>query len=208
VGAARRNATREGRASTSTMEGSLQARPHVIILNGVGSVGKSSTARALQKVSRKPFLHLAMDHFLDMLPERMFGHADGLVFEPTLDDGRPSVKITTGPVVDRALRGMRHAIAAMAPEGNNLVVDDVLIEEGRDREYRALLQHADLRFVGLFASLDVLEARERERGDREIGLARWQFDRVHRNVTYDLEIDTAETTPLENARRICEAFGL
>lgn len=190
------------------MEDIVQARPYVIILNGVGSVGKSSMARALQQVSSKPFLHLAMDHFLDMLPEGMFGHADGLVFEPTRHEGSPSVAIRTGPVVDRAMRGMRYAVAAMASQGNNLVVDEVMIEEGRDREYRDLLERAEIRFVGLFAPLDVLEARERQRGDREIGLARWQFERVHRNVAYDLEIDTTKTTPLEGARYICEVFGL
>ena len=76
------------------------------------------------------------------------------------------------------------------------------------REYRALLSPFDVRWVGLFASLDVLEARERERGDRHIGLARWQYDRVHRDMIYDLEIDTTATTPAENARKIRDAFGL
>ncbi|WP_264715168.1 phosphotransferase-like protein [Limobrevibacterium gyesilva] len=103
---------------------------------------------------------------------------------------------------------MRHAIAAMAAQGNNLVVDEVVIGKDKEREYRALLSRFDFRLVGLFAPLAVLEARERERGDREIGLARWQHDRVHRDMTYDLEIDTTATTPLENAQRIRDAFGL
>jgi chloramphenicol 3-O phosphotransferase len=62
--------------------------------------------------------------------------------------------------------------------------------------------------VGLFAPLEVLEARERERGDRELGLARWQYDRVHQGVVYDLELDTAVATPLENAGNIRDTFGL
>ncbi|RYF98920.1 MAG: chloramphenicol phosphotransferase, partial [Caulobacteraceae bacterium] len=66
----------------------------------------------------------------------------------------------------------------------------------------------DLRIVGLFAPLEVLERRERERGDRELGLARWQFERVHRDVIYDLEIDATATTPAATAQKICEAFGL
>jgi chloramphenicol 3-O phosphotransferase len=76
------------------------------------------------------------------------------------------------------------------------------------REYRALLGPFGVRFVGLFAPLTVLEARERARGDRLLGLARWQFDRVHRDVVYDLEIDASAASPLENARMICGAFGL
>jgi chloramphenicol 3-O phosphotransferase len=142
-----------------------------------------------------------------MLPAKMFGDPDGLVFETILDQGKPSVLIRTGPVVERAMQGMRHAIAAMAATGNNIVVDDVMMGP-EEREYRTLLSRFDVRLVGLFAPLEVLEARERERGDREIGLARWQHDRVHRDITYDLEIDAAATTPLENAQQICDAFGL
>ena len=183
-------------------------RPCVVILNGVGSVGKTSTARALQAVAAAPFLHVAMDAFLAMLPEALLSHPDGLIFERVEEQGMPSVVIRTGPVLERAMRGMRHAIAAMAAQGNNLVVDVVMTEEGRDREYRALLSGCDVRLVGLFAPLDVLEARERQRGDREIGLARWQYGRVHRGVAYDLEIDTTATSPLGNARLIQRAFGL
>ena len=182
--------------------------PHVIILNGVGNVGKSSTARALQTITAKPFLHVAMDAFLDMLPEKLFGHPEGLVFETVQDQGKPSVVIKSGPVVLRAMQGMRHAIAAMAAQGNDLVVDEVMTEAATMLEYRALLASFEVRFVGLFAPLDVLEARERQRGDCEIGLARWQYDRVHRHMTYDLMIDTAATTPMANACQIRDAFRL
>lgn len=183
-------------------------RPCVIILNGVGSVGKSATARALQGITVRPFLHVAMDAFIDMLPERMIGHPDGLIFETIQDQGKPSIVIRTGPVMARAMQGMRHAIAAMAAQGNNLIVDEVMIGGGPAQEYRRLLSMCDVRFVGLFAPLGVLEARERARGDRAIGLARWQYDRIHRDMTYDLEIDAAVATPLENAQRIRDAFAL
>lgn len=182
------------------------APPHVIILNGIGSVGKSSTAKALQAIAAKPFLHVAMDAFLDMLPERMFGHPEGLIFEAARNSGKPSIIIKTGPVAARAMQGMRHAIAAMAAQGNDLVVDEVMTEDTPVLEYRALLAQFDVRFVGLFAPLNVLEARERQRGNREIGLARWQYDRVHHHTTYDLTIDTTATTPMANACQIRDAF--
>jgi chloramphenicol 3-O phosphotransferase len=186
----------------------LEDGPYVIILNGVGSVGKTSTARTLQEIATRPLLCVSMDVFTDMLPERMFGDPDGLIFETVQDQGMPSAVIKMGPVMARTMRGMRHAIAALAEQGNDLVVDVVMIEETEADEYRALLKHAKLRFVGLFAPLPVLEARERARGDRELGLARWQIDRVHRGQRYDLEIETSSSTPLDNARLICAAFGL
>ncbi len=182
--------------------------PQIVVLNGVGSVGKSSTARALQAMTRVPYLHVAMDAFLAMLPAGMMGHPDGLVFETVAADGHPSVVIHSGPVLDRAMAGMRHAVAAMAAQGNRLIVDEVLLGAPTQVEYRRLLAGFEVRWVGLLASLDVLEARERARGDRAIGLARWQFGRVHAGIRYDLEVDTEGVSPAEVAGRICDAFGL
>jgi chloramphenicol 3-O phosphotransferase len=184
-------------------------QPQIIILNGVGSVGKTSTARALQAIAAAPFMHVSMDAFLDMLPAKLFGQPDGLTFTTIDDGGKPSIAITSGPVIERALRGMRHAVAALAEQGNPLIVDEVMIgDDGAAGAYRTLLAAFDLRFVGLFAPLEVLEARELARGDREIGLARWQYDRVHQGMAYDLEIDTSKVTPEDVAARIRDAFDL
>jgi len=184
-------------------------RPTVILLNGVGSVGKSSTAKALQAMAVEPMLHVAMDSFLDMLPARMFGHPDGYIFETQISDGHPSVVIHSGPVMERLLEGMRHAVAALARQGNSLIVDDVMFSGGEAEAYRQLVApHADLHLIGLHAPLEVLEQRERDRGDREIGLARWQVDRVHQGIVYDLELDTGLLTPDEVAAKICRAFGI
>ena len=185
----------------------MNAKARIVLLNGVGSVGKSAIAKALQTITTAWFLHVQMDAFLDMLPAASFGHVDGITFETVQDDGKPAVVITTGPVAARVFRGMRHAIAAMAAQGNNLIVDDVMLA-GEWAEYKNLLSAFDLFLVGVFAPLDVLEARERERGDRLIGLARWQYDRVHRDMTYDLTVDTSRATPLECAESIRKAFEL
>jgi chloramphenicol 3-O phosphotransferase len=106
------------------------------------------------------------------------------------------------------MRGMRHAIAAMAAQSNNLIVDEVMLDQEKPLEYRAPLAPFAVSFVGLFARLDVLEARERARGDRLPGLARWQYDRVHVGMTYDLEIDTTSASPLDCAWRIKMHFEL
>ena len=174
----------------------MEPRSQVIILNGIGSVGKSSTAKALQVITSKPFLHVAMDAFLDMLPEKMLAHPDGLLFEALQDNGKPVIAVRTGPVLERVMRGMRHAVAAMAEQRNNLIVDEVIIEAQVAHEYRDLLRPFDLRLVGLFAPLDVLEAREHARGDRE------------KSIAYDLEVDTAAMAPAECARLIRDAFEL
>jgi 4-hydroxymandelate oxidase len=65
----------------------------------------------------------------------------------------------------------------------------------RWERYRAFLAGHDLRFAGLMAPLEVIEAR----GDREIGLARWQYDRVHAGIDYHLAIDTTMAPPQARA---------
>ena len=187
---------------------------NIVLLNGVGSVGKSSIAKALQNITQEPYLHLEMDAFLAMLPEAWKNHPDGLSFETSLVDGKPSVFAKTGPVAEQTLSGMRRAVAAMASAGNNLIVDDVLfgnVMTGHGNavaDYKALLAPYRVYWVGLFASLETLEKREQARGDRTIGLARWQVGRVHTAMDYDLEIDTDTTSTTAAAQTIKEQFGL
>lgn len=151
----------------------------IVLLNGVGSAGKSSIAKSLQTLTRTPFLHVQMDTFLEMMPEALQAHPDGICYENDTADGKHAVAIRVGIIGARVLRGMRQAVAAIAAEGNDLIVDAVLFADGV-KQYRKLLSDFELRCVGIFAPLEVLERREVERGDRMIGLACWQFDRVHR----------------------------
>ena len=182
-------------------------RPRIVLLNGVGSAGKGSIAKALQAIAQTPLLHVEMDHFLAMMPERYFGDPAGMVLETIEMGGKPAIITHTGPVCEKTLAGMRRAIAAMAEAGNELIVDEVM-EADAAADYRALLEPYRLHMVKVFCPLDVLEAREKARGDREIGLARRQFDRVHKDIDYDFEVDTGAATPMQCAERIRDAFGL
>jgi len=179
----------------------------IVLLNGAGSVGKSSVARAIQAQARNIYLHVQMDAFLEMMPARTLNGPEGLRFETVEVDGKPVTHVHSGPAQVRALNGMRHAIAAMAAEGNNMIVDDVLFPGDLDA-YRTLLAPYDFRVVGLHAPLEVLEMRERTRGDRTLGLSRAQIDLVHKGATYDLELDTSALSPEQCAQRIVEAFKL
>jgi chloramphenicol 3-O phosphotransferase len=57
-------------------------------------------------------------------------------------------------------------------------------------------------------ALDVAEGREEARGDRFRGIARGQFDVVHRHVQYDLELDTTSRTPDELVRELERHLGV
>lgn len=179
----------------------------VILLNGPGSAGKSSIARALQAAARRTFLHVSMDGFLEMMPERLFGLPEGLVFRATHSDGKPAVAVEAGPAVVDTLFGMRRAIAALADTGLNIIVDDVLLN-GEITDYESLLTPYRFLKIGVTAPLEALERREKARGDREIGLSRLQIDRVHVGIDYDMMLDTSTMTVESCALHIRDAYNL
>ncbi len=181
----------------------------VIIINGIGSVGKSTTAKAIQKHARDHFLHVQGDVFLEMISPRLWNTAEGITFSSAQgNDGHPEVSIVMGPEIDRLMNGMKGSVAALSESGNNLLVDDVMLSSSDQRAYRKLMPNTDLRFVGMHAPLQTLELRERHRGDRLIGLARWQWASVHKDIEYDLEVDTTDKSPDDIAKEICIALNI
>lgn len=169
-------------------------------------MGKSSVAKALQQALPEPFLHVQMDSFMEMLPLPYWDHKRTFSFNAELDEtGERFIRIETGDIGHRLMRGMRAAIAALAGEGNNLIVDDVMFGDEL-REYRELLSAFNVFAVGLHASLAVLEQRERDRQDRLIGLARGQYYLVHKGKDYDLQVETSAASPEEIANLILDRF--
>ena len=69
-------------------------------------------------------------------------------------------------------------------------------------EYKNLFKDFNFISIGIFAPLAVIEQRERERKDRTWGLARWQYDIVHKDKIYDLKIDSSKSTAEECAKQI------
>ena len=181
---------------------------NIVLLNGVPSVGKGSVAKALQKIAARPMLHVQMDAFMEMMPPGTFGDPAGYVFETRQQGGKPVTAITSGPILEIALASMRAAVGAMADGGADLVVDEVMWEPAALADYRRRLAAHAFHVVGLFAPLEVIERREKARGDRTLGLARWQYDKVHRGMAYDLELDTSLASPEALAGLIKEAFGV
>lgn len=159
---------------------------HVIFLNGTSSAGKSSIARELQKSTSTVYLHVSVDNFMTQLPH-------GLLEDPARIE----------PVFTNLLNGFNNSAAALARTGNHVIVDHVLEPHWVGPCVNAF---ADLKvtFVAVRCPLAVLETREKARGDREIGLARYQYERVHVDETYDVEVDTSTQSAIECAAAIRE----
>ncbi|WP_280174691.1 phosphotransferase-like protein [Enterovibrio nigricans] len=90
----------------------------------------------------------------------------------------------------------------MAQSGCMLVLDNAW---GSDREKLNLLEALagfEICLVGVRCHLLVASLREKERGDRALGLAESEYNLVHQHMRYDAEIDTTQQTPHSAARQL------
>ena len=97
---------------------------------------------------------------------------------------------------------MHQAIAALSKAGNNVIADHVLVEPAWLQECIELFSDLPAYLVGVRCPLEVLEQREKDRENRTLGQARAQFDLVHAQALYDLEVDTSISSPAECALQI------
>jgi chloramphenicol 3-O phosphotransferase len=155
-----------------------------IVLNGGSSSGKSTIGRALQSVLVGDWLLIGIDVLIWLLPVEMVGSPAGF----SVADG----EIRRGPAFLRAYEGFQHSIAALCRAGQNVIIDEVLIDGiAGQRTWAASLAGIDAVWVGVRCEPDIAMARESERGDRPVGIAGHYADRVHRGVDYDIDVDTS-----------------
>ena len=150
----------------------------IILLNGTSSSGNTSLARALQRRLGAPLLHASLDTFTDMF-----------LWEAVTDPAERHVCHTAG--VDHFHRAL--AMFAAGPFG--LVVDHVLVMPEWLAATRAALANRRVHFIGVRCPLAIVAARERTRPERQPGMAARQFAHIHRNLTYDFEVDTSVASP-------------
>lgn len=131
---------------------------------------------------------------------------EGFSWEPAQDPtGHPIYQIHAGPFAKRIVRTLKDIPLLLASQQYNLIIDDVAFGAVEVEEWKQVLKGYSVLYVGVVTPLDVLERRERERGDRFLGGARGQYFKVHENVAYDLEINTHTHSIEENIKRIKDA---
>lgn len=173
----------------------------VIVLNGGSSSGKSSILRSLQAVLPEPWLAVAVDDFVAMLPSSLQESEAGIEIAA---DGAVSV----GPAFRRLEAAWMAGVAATVRAGAPVVVDDVFLSgPASQQRWQQALTGLDVLWVGVRCDAAVAAQREAARGDRAVGMAASQAEVVHRGVTYDLEVDTTHTDPLACARTIAMRLG-
>lgn len=159
----------------------------IIFLNGTSSSGKSSIAKKIQEHSNIPFVHLEIDTFLNMI---LFKHIDCVEIDGVNEN------------CQKLISGFHNCFGAMADAENNIIIDHVLQESSWLVECLTILRNQKVYFIGVHCSIETLKKRELARLDRPIGLAELQYNKVHSQCIYDIDINSEIQSIDYNAQKI------
>ena len=180
----------------------------IIYLNGPSSSGKTQLAKALQGFLKEPFLHIGIDKIIGLMPEKLNNWEGGMAPQgfswktSTDKEGVLIRELKMGPFAKRISNTYKEVVVTLARLGHHLIIDDVAFGKEEVDKWRKCLVEYEVMFIGVHAPLDIIEAREKSRGNRILGSARAQYYKVHEGVDYDVLIDTAKDTLDDNIKRI------
>ena len=157
----------------------------VILLNGTGSSGKTTLAKALRLRLEPQFHYYSSDQLADA------------GFRPLNTDVRFQNRA-------KFFGGFHKSIAAFASSGIDLLVEHIVEEKSWADDLLRLLKPFDIFWVGVHAPLQELKRRERLRGDRQIGEALYHLE-THSFCKYDVEVDTTRLLT-QNVDTIVDAW--
>ncbi len=163
----------------------------IIFLNGTSSSGKSTLAIKLQEISEEIFYHVQLDTFCHMIHDKFF------------DSNFTGTE-------DLAATVMHNFILSLSDNCKNVIVDTVIENHHESwlKESVKLLHKMPVTFVKVTCPLEELERRELQRGNRDIGLAKWQTSHMDFNDIYDLKVDTYKNSTEECGKIILSRLNL
>lgn len=161
-------------------------QPIAIVLHGTSSAGKSSLAKAIQAASPVPVFHVDFDAFDCMTEHANFGS-----------------KAERADVWRLNCQNVRTTLSTLADSPYDLIFDTVLRDQRAfDIFMSTLCERRPAYLIGVSCELEGMEQRERNRGDRELGLARRQIGHPEYDKPYSMRLDTTSINPVEGARII------
>ncbi|MCF6765481.1 hypothetical protein L3V82_06820 [Thiotrichales bacterium 19S3-7] len=178
--------------------------PDIILLNGSSSAGKSTIAKALQNELLHPYLHFGFDDLILMMPNRYWQDSatprqdqrnpwkdQGVhMIEKKIDD-TISTEAKFGAVFRNVIQSMAPVVRTIVTGGTSVVFDHVIHDQLMLDSINEAFVDLNVLKVGVYCSLAELQLREKLRGDRVIGRARGLIDIVHKNMDYDITVDTS-----------------
>ncbi|MCL2158465.1 MAG: chloramphenicol phosphotransferase CPT family protein [Oscillospiraceae bacterium] len=163
------------------------AKGKIIYLEGVSSSGKTTLARKLQARLSEPFFLLAGDMFWDMAPPPK-SFENNVIF--------PKVESATINTLKLFPTLCINVIIDFIPVGTDYLINNFINDP---YEFPAL-------YVNVTCPIEELRRREKERGNRQIGLAESQLAELSPNI-YDIIVDTHNNSTEECADKIIEMLN-
>ncbi|MCF7853067.1 MAG: chloramphenicol phosphotransferase CPT family protein [Simkaniaceae bacterium] len=180
----------------------------IIYLNGPSSSGKTTLAKELQDSFETLFLLVGIDKIIGWMPEKVNNWTGGdaplgYSWKKREDPaGNLIHELQSGPYAKEIAKTFQEIVLMLAQKGHPIIIDDISFGKEQVDEWKELLKDFNVIWIGVNAPLEVLEQREKGRGNRMIGSARAQFHKVHVDTTYNLEIDTHHASTAENIQKI------
>ncbi len=163
----------------------------IILCNGASSSGKSTFIKQLLPELNKPFYYYSSDKLVDA----------GIL--PEVDRKNKNLINSWNIIRPKFFESFHRSIKAFADSGNDVIVEHVIEFEKWFYFLSELLRHHKVYYVKVYCPIDELSKREIERGDRFIGEGKSHIeDGIHTWSSYDLEIDTFNSSPTENIQKI------
>ena len=160
----------------------------IILLNGPSSSGKTTLAKALQKMisDERPegYEVVSIDDFRRMSRTETIYEDD--VFEISVDLCKKALDILG--------------------TGRGVIIDHVITSERIFAQLKETLASYPMRTVRITCPLQLLRKRELERGNRCPGSAEASETYLFPREGYDLTVDTGSVPPAENAVQIFDSF--
>jgi chloramphenicol 3-O phosphotransferase len=188
------------------------AEIEVIVLNGASSSGKTTLAVALQDVLEESWLVFGIDTLFGAIPLALLDIDEGatILARPRAHESREGGivfdadgDITVGAEFRRLEEAWLRGLAAVAESGARLILDEVFLDGGASQErLRRAFAGRRLLWVGVTCDVSVANQRERDRGDRVVGMVERQSTSVHDGVHYDLIVDATSRPSHELAQQI------
>ena len=132
----------------------------IIMLNGTSYSGKTTLAGALRAKLPASFCYYASDQLADA------------GFRPVEPAARAAGR-------EMFFDAFHRSIPAMAAAGLDLLIEHIVEEQQWADDLTIMLAGLDVFWVGVHASVEVMTARERERGNRTIGEAAYHLKDAH-----------------------------
>lgn len=185
-------------------------KPIAILLNGPTSSGKSLISYFFQKMVDPPFLHIGIDTMIALMPERLNDWTgqqveDGFWWKESVDEqNEPMAAIQMGPYAVKISETYLQVVKTLMANGHHVIIDEVAFGPKSLEKWHQVLCAYQLYTVGVYCDLAVLQKREQQRQDRKVGSAKHQFLNVHKDVSYDLTVNTTDSNPESCVEKIVQ----